>query len=95
MDKRIWSAEEEAVLVDILYEMNGSRWKVDTGHESGYLNFIGKEMVKKLPNCDLKADPHIISKVKILKKQLSNILDIQQHESGFGWDEEKKNNGWR
>ena len=47
-------------------------------------------MVKKLPNFDLTANPHIRSKVKILKKQLFNILDIQQHESGFGWDDEKK-----
>ena len=89
-DKRIWFVEEEAMVVDILYEMNGFGWKLDTDHKSGYLNFIEKEMVKKQPNCDLKADPHIKSKVKILKKQLNNILDIQQHGSDFGWDNEKK-----
>uniref|UniRef100_A0A0D3HCD1 Uncharacterized protein n=1 Tax=Oryza barthii TaxID=65489 RepID=A0A0D3HCD1_9ORYZ len=89
-DKRTWTAEEEKLLIDILYDMNDSSWKVDTGHKSGYLTFIEKEMAKVLPRADLKADPHIKSKVKILKKQLSYILEIQQNGSGFGWDDENK-----
>ncbi|KAL6661754.1 hypothetical protein ACP70R_001138 [Stipagrostis hirtigluma subsp. patula] len=51
---------------------------------------IEKELAKKLPNAQLKADPHIQSKVKLLKKQLSYILDIQQYGSGFGWDDSRK-----
>ncbi|CAO2165342.1 unnamed protein product [Urochloa humidicola] len=70
--------------------MNDSAWKVDTGHKSGYLTFVEKEMAKVLPNAGLKADPHIKSKVKILKKLLSYILEIQQNGSGFGWDDESK-----
>uniref|UniRef100_A0ACD5ZZZ8 Uncharacterized protein n=1 Tax=Avena sativa TaxID=4498 RepID=A0ACD5ZZZ8_AVESA len=70
--------------------MNDSCWKVDTGHKSGYLTYIEKKMAIKLPHADLKADPHIKSKVKILKKQLSYILEIMQYGSGFGWDDEKK-----
>ncbi|KAF8667953.1 hypothetical protein HU200_052583 [Digitaria exilis] len=89
-DKRHWTAEEEKVLTDILYEMNGSGWKVDTGHKSGYLSFIKKELAKRLPNAYIKADPHIQSKVKTLKKLLSDVLDIQQYRSGFGWDDERK-----
>lgn len=89
-DKRLWTAEEEKVLIDILYEMNDSGWKVDTGHKSCYLLYIEKELAKRLPNCDIKADSHIQSKVKTLKKLLSYILDIQQFGSGFGWDDEKK-----
>jgi hypothetical protein len=86
----MWTAEEENILVDILYEMNDSGWKVDTGHKSGYLQHIEKELAKKLPNAQIKADPHIASKIKLLKKQLSYILDIQQFGSGFGWDDERK-----
>ncbi|KAL2931888.1 hypothetical protein RDABS01_037298 [Bienertia sinuspersici] len=89
-DRRIWSAEEETLLIDLLYEMNGTGWKVDTGHKSGYLTYIEKEMAKKLPNCNLKAGPHIKSKVKVMKKQLTYILEIQQNGSGFGWDDEQK-----
>ncbi|XBI27036.1 hypothetical protein VPH35_051597 [Triticum aestivum] len=89
-DKRTWTAEEERLLIDILHNMNDSSWKVDTGHKSGYLTYIEKEMAKVLPHADLKADPHIRSKVKILKKQLSYVLEIMQNGSGFGWDDEKK-----
>ncbi|CAN6287908.1 unnamed protein product [Urochloa humidicola] len=89
-DKRHWTAEEEKVLTDVLYEMNDSGWKVDTGHKSGYLSFIEKELATRLPNACIKADPHIQSKVKTLKKLLSYVLDIQQSGSGFGWDEERK-----
>ena len=48
-DKRTWIAKEEKLLIDILYDMNDSAWKVDTGHKSGYLTFIEKEMSKVLP----------------------------------------------
>nr|XP_051228521.1 uncharacterized protein LOC127346027 [Lolium perenne] len=89
-DKRTWTAEEEKLLIDILHQMNDSSWKVDTGHKSEYLTYIEKEMAKVLPHADLKADPHIKSKVKILKKQLSYVLEIMQNGSGFGWDDEMK-----
>ncbi|CAN6233953.1 unnamed protein product [Urochloa humidicola] len=46
-------------------------------------------MAKVLPNAG-QDDPHIKSKVKILKKLLSYILEIQQNGSGFGWDDESK-----
>ena len=83
-DKRQWIAQEEKVLIDVLYEMNDSGWKVDTGHKSGYLHFIEKELATRLPNANIKADPRVASKVKTLKKLLSYILDIQQSGSGFG-----------
>uniref|UniRef100_A0ACD5TNZ0 Uncharacterized protein n=1 Tax=Avena sativa TaxID=4498 RepID=A0ACD5TNZ0_AVESA len=70
--------------------MNDSSWKVDTGHKSGYLTYIEKKMAKVLPRADLKADPHIKSKVKILMKQLSYVLEIMQNGSAFGWDDEMK-----
>ncbi|WVZ89190.1 hypothetical protein U9M48_035623, partial [Paspalum notatum var. saurae] len=78
-DKMIWTAEEEKVLTDVFYEMNDSGWKIDTGHKSGYLTFIEKELAKRLPNAHIKADPRIQSKVKTLKKLLSYVLDVQQN----------------
>ncbi|WVZ80082.1 hypothetical protein U9M48_027588 [Paspalum notatum var. saurae] len=89
-DRRVWTAEEEKVLIDILYEMNDLGWKADTGHKNGYLSYIEKELAKRLPNAQIKADPHIQSKLKTMKKLLSYILDIQQNGSGFGWDDERK-----
>ncbi|TVU40031.1 hypothetical protein EJB05_13477, partial [Eragrostis curvula] len=88
--KRTWSAEEESALVDILLEMTESGWKADTGHKSGYMTYIEKELAKKFPNANIKADPHVMSQVKKLKKLLSYVLDIQSNGSGFGWDDERK-----
>nr|CAB3481167.1 unnamed protein product [Digitaria exilis] len=68
--------------------MNGSGWRADTGHKCGYMTYIEKELAKRFPNSNIKADPHI--QVKKLKKMLSYVLDIQQHGSGFGWDDERK-----
>ena len=70
--------------------MNHTDWKVDMGHRSGYLTFIEKEMAKKLPNCELKVDPHIRSKIKVMKKQMEFILEIQRNASGFSWNDELK-----
>ncbi|WVZ99030.1 hypothetical protein U9M48_044387, partial [Paspalum notatum var. saurae] len=83
-DKKIWTAEEEMALIDILYEMNDSGWKADTGHKYGYLTYTEKELARKLPYAKIKADPHIQSKVKTMKKLLS------YNGSGFGWDDEIK-----
>lgn len=89
-DKKIWTAEEEKTLIDVLYEMNDSGWKADTGHKCGYTSYVEKELAKRLPNAEIKADPHIQSKVKTMKKLLSYVLDIQQNGSGFGWDDDRK-----
>lgn len=70
--------------------MNDSGWKVDTGHKSGYMTYIEKDLARRIPNAHIKADPHIQSKVKTMKKLLSYALDVQQNGSGFGWDDQRK-----
>jgi hypothetical protein len=70
--------------------MNDSGWKVDNGHKSGYMIYIEKELAKRLPNAHIKADPHVQSRVKTMKKLLTHVLDVQQNGSGFGWDDERK-----
>ncbi|TVT98398.1 hypothetical protein EJB05_56299, partial [Eragrostis curvula] len=56
-------------------KMTESGWKADTGHKSGYMTYIEKELAKKFPNANIKADPHVMS---------------QSNGSGFGWDDERK-----
>lgn len=63
---------------------------MDNGHKSGYMIYIEKELVKRLPNAHIKADPHVQSRVKTMKKLLTHVLDVQQNGSGFGWDDERK-----
>ncbi|WCJ22319.1 hypothetical protein M5689_004414 [Euphorbia peplus] len=70
--------------------MNNTPWKCHTGHKSGYLTFVEKELKRQLPGTDIKGTPHIKSKVKTMKKMLGYVLEIQKNGSGFGWDDEKK-----
>lgn len=46
-------------------------------------------MEEKLPGCGLKADPHIESKIKTLKRHLAYILAIEENGDGFWWDDEQ------
>lgn len=91
-NKRLWSLQEENALVEILLEMQNSNWKCDTGYKTGYQSYIEKKMLERFPYCGLKGKPHIESKIKILKRQLGHILEIQKQASGsgFGWDDELK-----
>ncbi|WRX26280.1 Myb/SANT-like domain - like 10 [Theobroma cacao] len=45
----------------------------------------------KLPDANLKAKPHIESRIKTLKKKRAIIYDMVQgtHTSGFGWDDQR------
>jgi hypothetical protein len=51
---------------------------------------LEKIIVQKLPNCGLKANPHIESRLKTLRKQTLAISDMIANSSGFSWDHEKK-----
>ena len=53
-------------------------WKSDNGFRGGYLSKIEEWMQTEFPRTDIKANPHIQSKLTALKKHynlLSNILD--------------------
>ncbi|XVF54502.1 hypothetical protein PTKIN_Ptkin05aG0185400 [Pterospermum kingtungense] len=47
-------------------------------------------METRLPQSNLKADPHIESRVKTLKKQYNVIAEMLALGSGFGWDDVEK-----
>ncbi|CAO2836006.1 unnamed protein product [Amaranthus hypochondriacus] len=89
-NKRMWTSLEENALVDILLEMQNSNWKCDTGYRTGYQTYIEKKMNERFPYCGLKGKPHIESKIKIFKRQMGYILEIQKQVSGFGWDDATK-----
>lgn len=50
---------------------------------------LEKLVQSRIPNSPMKADPHIESRVKTLKKQYHVILEMLQA-SGFGWDDTEK-----
>uniref|UniRef100_A0A803LZ68 Myb/SANT-like domain-containing protein n=1 Tax=Chenopodium quinoa TaxID=63459 RepID=A0A803LZ68_CHEQI len=89
-NKRFWTFEEDTVLIKYLHELSlDPKWKSESGFKSGYMNKL-EEMIKYvLPNCGLKADPHIESRIKHWTEKYSAMAEMLSA-SGFGWDSDKK-----
>ncbi|XVF70030.1 hypothetical protein PTKIN_Ptkin11bG0128500 [Pterospermum kingtungense] len=86
-----WTASEDAVLVQCLLELVNQGWSKDNGFKSGYLQQLEKWMASKIPNCQIKVDPHIKSRMKTLKTQYREMADMLGHAaSGFGWNDVNK-----
>lgn len=73
-ERRIWSKKEEQTLIIAFYDMIAQWWKCDVPYKAGYANVLEKHLVRALPDCNLKAVPHIDSKVKHWKKKIFNSL---------------------
>lgn len=72
--------------------MNSSGWKANNGtFRAGYLQQLEKMIETKLPGCGLRAQPHIESRVKILKRQYFALVEmLGSSASGFGWNDKDK-----
>ena len=59
--KRQWTTGEDATLVECLLQLvENSHWKADAGSfRPGYAKQLEKYLHEKIPNCTLKASPHI------------------------------------
>ncbi|GKF64580.1 hypothetical protein Tco_0188028, partial [Tanacetum coccineum] len=62
-NKRVWTADEDAKLIDALMELHesGKYSGVDNGFKPGYDKAVQTLLDVSLPNSGLKADPHIRS----------------------------------
>lgn len=83
--RRCWSDREEAVLISALKDLVARGWKSDNGFRGGYATKIEEWLKSEIPKTDLRANPHIQSKISAWKKNyysLSNILD----RSGIGFN---------
>ncbi|KAI9185499.1 hypothetical protein LWI28_007936 [Acer negundo] len=98
--RRMWTKEEEETLLSIMDEIvaNGSR--ADCGSfKARTLKIMESRLTNILPNCGLKASPHIESKVKTWKKDYGVVYDMI-NTSGFGWNnvrkcvEDESNEAW-
>ncbi|XLT13057.1 hypothetical protein HN51_058747 [Arachis hypogaea] len=90
--KRQWTPHEDAKLVECLVELATTSWKCDNGtFKSGYGKHLKKMLHEKIPGCDLKVNPHIESRVKLLKRQYFAIVEMMgTAASGFGWNDKDK-----
>ncbi|KAK8490607.1 hypothetical protein V6N11_035049 [Hibiscus sabdariffa] len=90
--KRMWTKQEDVALIECLHTLAlDPHWKGDNGtFRSGYLSYIEKMLVTKLPTAQIRANSHIESRVKLLKRQYNALSEMLNIGSGFGWNEEEK-----
>ena len=91
--KHQWTAFEDGKLVECLMDMATSgKWKADNGtFRPGYQQQSEKMMHEKIPECGIRAQPHIDSRVKLWKKQYFTISEmLGPNGSGFGWNDSEK-----
>ena len=88
----LWTNQEDGVLVRCLHVMaNDPKWKGENDtFRSGYLSQLKKMLGKELLELKLKADSHIKSRVRLLKRQYNAIYEMITTRSGFGWNDQEK-----
>lgn len=84
--RRGWNWDEEQALVNGLKDLVSSGWKSDNGFRSRYLAILEATITEKFPGTDLKATPHINSKIHVWKRQFG-CLQSMLNKSGFGYNE--------
>ncbi|KAL6227413.1 hypothetical protein ACLB2K_001371 [Fragaria x ananassa] len=88
--RRIWTEEEESALLDILEELVAKGHRHENGtFKSGTLGQVENALHNLFPDSGLKANPHIESKMKLLKKHFRIVYGMV-NKPGFEWNDEKK-----
>lgn len=78
--------QEEHELLVGLKEIVSRGMKCDNGFKTGYLGMLENHLAQQFPCTDLKAEPHIHSKIHVWKKQYG-CLSTMMSRSGFGWND--------
>ena len=93
-NKRKRKEEEDDALIEVLKDLvnGGTSFKADNGFKPGFLNTVGEKLKAKLPESNLKAQPHVHSRLRHLKGIYNIVHDmvVGSCTSGFGWDPETK-----
>ena len=68
--KHKWDQQEDVKLVECLLQLvESGHWRADNGtFRNGFLQQLERWMHEKVPNCQVRAVPHISSRVKLWKK---------------------------
>ncbi|CAL5386329.1 unnamed protein product [Camellia sinensis] len=76
--RRIWTKREELFLISAMRDLcNNPKWKVDNGQfKSGFYGELEKRIVMAFPGSDLRACPHIESKIKIWRKHYGLLYEM-------------------
>ncbi|KAF7124571.1 hypothetical protein RHSIM_Rhsim12G0154600 [Rhododendron simsii] len=90
--KRFWNKREEEFLLNTMKNLviDNAMWKLDCGmFKGGFFRKSEKKIILHFPGTNLRASPHIDSKIKTRRKQYNLLQDMIQS-SGFGWDDSEK-----
>ncbi|KAK6130956.1 hypothetical protein DH2020_035304 [Rehmannia glutinosa] len=81
-----WISQEESVLLHALKELVAQGYKCDNGLKAGYQHLLERSLFQAFPGTELRAEPHIASKLTVWKKKYASIC-MMMRKSGFGWDD--------
>ncbi|GMP89214.1 hypothetical protein CsSME_00040885 [Camellia sinensis var. sinensis] len=88
--RRVWTPKECDVLIQAMRDLFSEKWKVDNGQfRAGFYSELEKLIILAFPGTDLRASPHIESKIKFWRRQY-NLITNMLRLSGFGWDDTNK-----
>ncbi|KAL8552374.1 hypothetical protein ACS0TY_001171 [Phlomoides rotata] len=65
-------------------ELIANGWKTENGFKPGYLLKLEAGMLKTLPGTDIRASPHITSRVTIWKRFYGSLQTMLNNNSGIG-----------
>ncbi|PIN19207.1 hypothetical protein CDL12_08117 [Handroanthus impetiginosus] len=83
--RRIWIVKKEEALIIALKDTVAVGWKCKNGFRTGYLGILERHILTTFPGTDIRADPHIHSKIHVWKKNHASLVSMMSR-SGFGWN---------
>ncbi|KAG8379691.1 hypothetical protein BUALT_Bualt07G0115300 [Buddleja alternifolia] len=87
--RRTWTMQEEVELASALKDLVVRGYKCDNGFRNGYQGLLEQAMIAAFPSTDLRAEPHINSRIHVWRKNYSSISSMLKR-SGFGWNSTSK-----
>ncbi|KAG6418607.1 hypothetical protein SASPL_120811 [Salvia splendens] len=87
--RRCWTTREEQVLIAALKDIVSKGWKCDNGFRAGYLKVLTGSMKKVFPGTDIRAEPHINSKLHVWKTHYASLASML-NVSGITWNDSTK-----
>ena len=76
-NKQYWTYEEVSMLIKYLHRLSvHPKCKLDSSFKNGYMNRLEDLINNEFPNYDLKAFPHIESRIKHWSEKYSAMIEM-------------------
>ncbi|KAL8501988.1 hypothetical protein ACS0TY_021210 [Phlomoides rotata] len=74
------------MLVGLMKDLVAKGWKMENGFKPGYMLKLEAGMLKNLPGTDIRASPHITSRITIWKKFHGSLQTMLNNNSDIGFN---------